>query len=136
MLAYHKQIDISCLLSYVAILVQVDVDTACYLQQGDNRTGGSKGIFQERINSEVYYNSFFHCTIREMEQSARRRHCRGSLGRLPGESDQCRLVLALSMSSNIKTRLYLVLSCFYQCFLVTHLFLPSYQSRRAKYVQR
>ena len=43
----------------------VDVDTSSYLQQGDSRTRGSRGFFQERINSEVDYNSFFPRTIRE-----------------------------------------------------------------------
>ena len=43
----------------------VDVDTSSYLPQGDSRTQGSRGFIQERINSEVYYNSFFPQTIRE-----------------------------------------------------------------------
>ena len=43
----------------------VDVDTSSYLQQGDSRTRGRRGFFQERINNEVYFNSFFPSTIRE-----------------------------------------------------------------------
>ena len=43
----------------------VDVDTSSYLPQGDRRTRGSRGFFQDRINSEVYYNSFFPRTIQE-----------------------------------------------------------------------
>ena len=43
----------------------VDVDTSSYLQQGDSRTRGRIGFFQKRINSEVYFNSFFPRTIRE-----------------------------------------------------------------------
>ena len=43
----------------------VDVDTSSYLPQGDRRPQGSRGFFQERINSEVYYNFFFRRTIRE-----------------------------------------------------------------------
>ena len=43
----------------------VDVDTSSYLQQGDSRTRGRRGFFQERINNEVYFNSFFPRTIRE-----------------------------------------------------------------------
>ena len=43
----------------------VDVDTSSYLPQGDRRPRGSRGFFQERINSEVYYNSSFPRTIRE-----------------------------------------------------------------------
>ena len=43
----------------------VDVDTSSYLPQGDRQTRGSRGFFLERINSEVYYNSFFLRTIRE-----------------------------------------------------------------------
>ena len=41
-----------------------DVDTSSYIPQGDRRTRGSRGFFQERINSKVYYNSFFPRTIR------------------------------------------------------------------------
>ena len=36
----------------------VDVDTTSYLQQGDQLTRGSRGFFQERINNEIYFNSF------------------------------------------------------------------------------
>ena len=43
----------------------MDVDTSSCLPQGDRRTRGSRGFFQERINSDVYYNSFFPRTIRE-----------------------------------------------------------------------
>ena len=43
----------------------VDVDTSSYLQQGDSRTRGRRGFFQERINNEVYFNSFFPRSIRE-----------------------------------------------------------------------
>ena len=43
----------------------VDVDTSSYLQQGDSRTRGRRGFFQERINNEVYFNSFFPRTIQE-----------------------------------------------------------------------
>ena len=43
----------------------VDVDTSSYWQQEDSRIRGSRRFFQERINSEVYYNSFFPRTIRE-----------------------------------------------------------------------
>ena len=43
----------------------VDVDTSSYLQQGDSRTRGRRGFFQERINNEVYFNSFYPRTIRE-----------------------------------------------------------------------
>ena len=43
----------------------VDVDTSSYLPQGDRRTQCSRGFFQKRINSKVYYNFFFPWTIRE-----------------------------------------------------------------------
>ena len=43
----------------------VEVDTSSCLQQEDSRTQCSSGFFQERINREVYLNSFFPRTIQE-----------------------------------------------------------------------
>ena len=45
----------------------VDVDSTRYLKLGDTRTRG-RCFFQEIINSEVYYNSFFPCTSREWNE--------------------------------------------------------------------
>ena len=43
----------------------VDIEGPRYLKPSDSRTRGQRGLFQERINCDVYYNSFFPHTIRD-----------------------------------------------------------------------
>ena len=66
----------------------MDDDTSSYLRQGDSRTRGSRGFFQERINSGGLLQLVIPSYNLGMEESARRRHCRYFHGRVPGESNQ------------------------------------------------
>ena len=43
----------------------VDIEGPRYLKPSDSRTRGQRGLFQERINCDVYFNSFFPHTIRD-----------------------------------------------------------------------
>ena len=49
----------------------VDIESSQYLRPSDSRTRGQRGLFQERINCVVYFNSFFPRTIRNWNELPR-----------------------------------------------------------------
>ena len=49
----------------------VDIESSQYLRPSDSRTRGQRGLFQERINCDVYFNSFFPRTIRNWNELPR-----------------------------------------------------------------
>ena len=50
---------------------QVDIESSCYLRPNDNRTGGQRGLLQERIDCDVHFNSFFPRTTRDCNELPR-----------------------------------------------------------------
>ena len=49
----------------------VDIESSCYLRPSDSRTKCQRGLFQERIICDVYFNSFFTRTIRDWNELRR-----------------------------------------------------------------
>ena len=49
----------------------VDIESSQYSRPSDSRTRGQRGLFQERINCDVYFNSFFPRTIRNWNELPR-----------------------------------------------------------------
>ena len=49
----------------------VDIKSSQYLRPSDSRTRGQRGLFQERINCDVYFNSFFPQTTRDWNELPR-----------------------------------------------------------------
>ena len=49
----------------------VDIEGPRYLKPNDSRTSGQRELFQERINCDVYYNSFFPHTIKDWNDLSR-----------------------------------------------------------------